>query len=154
MAHCSIRLVASSQTLHLLLSTLSGGFHNLLKPNYHYLSESNTYSLVFYSLLFGISLYLLSHSFHFTSRNSSVSTNMDSYNTRGFYFGQEKFQQQPPKLKRYYTFLCPASLAAISFILVVLTIVAGQKPGFLHADDYDILYVRCLSPHPFRCRVC
>lgn len=67
---------------------------------------------------------------------------MDSVNTRGFYFGQQSHQPPPPpKLKRYYTFLCPATLAAITFILVVLAIVAGQENGFVHSDDYSILYV-------------
>lgn len=74
---------------------------------------------------------------------------MHSVNTRGFYQGQDAYHHQPPKLKRYYTFLCPATLAAISFILVVLAIVAGQPRGFAHADDYSIIYVCALTHLPF-----
>lgn len=73
----------------------------------------------------------------------SLTFEMHSVNTRGFYFREEMHQPppQPPKLKRYYTFLCPATLAAITFILLVLTIIAGQQHDFAHSDDYSIVYV-------------
>lgn len=58
--------------------------------------------------------------------------------------GPDEYVKPATQHKRYYSFLCPATLAFISFILVVLTIIAGQNPGFINADDYSIVYVSIL----------